>query len=711
MSEALNMLKHCSVEGEPNIYVLGSYEGRVTIHSQQIRALNLIYALKTLGKLNREKSGQLQVAVVGGGIGGMTAAVAAARQQASVTVFERHSELLHNLRGCHTRHLHPNIYDWPAEVAAQDKTNLPFLNWSAGSADSVATELIKQWKELANPGGPISVKAPVEICIRDCLPEGRRRITIVSHPHEELTFDVIILAVGFGVEKHLPPQPLRSYWRDDSLHQPEIELRGERTRYLVSGNGDGGLIDVLRLRLRDFKHENLISDFKLDILEQKDELKRIEEQIASVAEPDRTIYERYEELKKPNDLDMLLLARLRSDTAVTLNYNLWPFSHRSSLLHRYLVYRLMKIDSNLRTQPGNLIAVDGHEPNLTAHFDVDGQKHVGSFQRVVVRHGPVSAMGRDFSKLHGAFQTTLGARNALDDTRRPLWSQGFFDESSSADNSSGGTASVESPTGPESAMPNISSNPTPHVDSAKLQLLTGPISEFATQLRDELRQGEADSVTNKFNLLDTNDKAWVLNSVWKASLADDNALAGLKQLLECGDFDSDNVRDLLTQLVKESVFKPSLARKESILRLGPSFLNLVDRPVLEEFFDSLIKLVERDQYSEVNVIMPALAKAQDAIPDSLYWKYFQALVRQSRSNSFQGAPSAREALFALSEEVMTTVLEELNAEWLVHESPTAKDVLSSLFARHLNIIPEDKRELIKNYIDKNYLEFCKAYSS
>jgi len=708
-SGALNMLKHCSVDGEANIYVLGSYEGRVTIHSQQIRALNLIYALKSLGKLHKEKGGELQVAVIGGGIGGFTAAAAAASQQVSVTVFERHSELLHNLRGCHTRHLHPNIYDWPAEVAAEDTTKLPFLNWSAGTADSVATKLDEQWNKLVSAGGLITVKTSVEICIRDCQPEGGRRVTVVSHPHDELSFDVIILAVGFGVEKHIAPQPLRSYWRDDSLHQPEIELRGERTRYLVSGNGDGGLIDVLRLRLRNFKHENLISDFELNTLEQRGELRRIEEDISSVADPDRTIYERYEELKKPERLDSLLLARLRADTTVTLNYDSWAFSSRSSVLHRYLIYRLLKIDENLRAQPGKLLRVEGHEPNLIAHFEVDRQERSGPFHRVVVRHGPISAMGRDFSKLHGAFQNTLGARNALDATRRPLWSDGFFDGSGNSEGISDASPSSEQPITLVPPLSDISYFVQSGSGPKALASKAVAISDFAIQLRDELRKGEGDSVTNKFNLLAAHEKNWILDSVGKAALADDNAIAGLKQLLDCGEFNVDILRPLLTQLVKEAVFKPSLARKESILHLGSASLAFVDKSVLIEFFDAIITLVERNQFSEVNVIMPALAKAQDVIPHSLHMKYIEVLIAQSRSSSFQGAPAARSALTNLSGPTMMTLLEAMHVEWLASQPIDANRILRELFSRHLNLVPDKNRGLIQEYINKDYFEFLTTH--
>jgi hypothetical protein len=61
--------------------------------------------------------------------------------------------------------------------------------------------------------------------------------------------DFAVLAVGFGLEKTLDRVPARSYWLNDSLHQELAFAPPEPRRVLVSGSGDGGLIDALRLCL------------------------------------------------------------------------------------------------------------------------------------------------------------------------------------------------------------------------------------------------------------------------------------------------------------------------------------------------------------------------------------------------------------------------------------------------------------------------------
>lgn len=52
------------------IYVLGSFERRVTLYAQQVRALNLAFVLFDTGRLTPGAT----VAVIGGGASGLTAA-------------------------------------------------------------------------------------------------------------------------------------------------------------------------------------------------------------------------------------------------------------------------------------------------------------------------------------------------------------------------------------------------------------------------------------------------------------------------------------------------------------------------------------------------------------------------------------------------------------------------------------------------------------
>src|SRR5947207_2129253 len=103
------ILKLMSPPGHPDLFLLGSFAKRVTIYSQQVRAINLIDAINYY---HRPLKG-LKIAIVGAGAGGITAAARACEHGADVTLFEENSEVLSIQSNSRHRWLHPTIYDWP----------------------------------------------------------------------------------------------------------------------------------------------------------------------------------------------------------------------------------------------------------------------------------------------------------------------------------------------------------------------------------------------------------------------------------------------------------------------------------------------------------------------------------------------------------------------------------------------------------------------
>src|SRR4051794_33604954 len=106
---ANQILSEFRVPKYEKVFVIARHgAGPVAVYSQQVRALKLVWAL------GQEKlSPNDAVVVIGGGIAGVTAGAAAALHGADVTILEQGEELLHLQRGCHTRYLHPRIYEWP----------------------------------------------------------------------------------------------------------------------------------------------------------------------------------------------------------------------------------------------------------------------------------------------------------------------------------------------------------------------------------------------------------------------------------------------------------------------------------------------------------------------------------------------------------------------------------------------------------------------
>ena len=123
MTTAKNLVVNFAVPERP-LYLVGVFERGVTVYSQQVRALNLIWALVERGVLacnldeNAARSdGRGSIAIIGGGFAGLTAAAALIKKDvdANITIFERRDTLLPLQHGSDTRWLHPRIYDWPAD--------------------------------------------------------------------------------------------------------------------------------------------------------------------------------------------------------------------------------------------------------------------------------------------------------------------------------------------------------------------------------------------------------------------------------------------------------------------------------------------------------------------------------------------------------------------------------------------------------------------
>jgi hypothetical protein len=249
--------------GLRNVFVLGSLCDRneqIAVSRQQVRALNLIHALMDLPR-RRDTTPRLQpgskLCVVGAGAAGLTAAALAHAHGVDVTVLESR-EPLWNLRGCRTRWLHPNLFArWPHDGWDVTATNFPVMNWYADYADRVGELLWAKYKSYVPAG-----RAPCRRIHGASLgitsngtPRATWRERNEDAVDEARDFDVVILAVGFGSEARMRDAASSEYWVDDALER--ANPRGHVTRYLVSGTGDGGLTDLLRLRLTDFRHHHL----------------------------------------------------------------------------------------------------------------------------------------------------------------------------------------------------------------------------------------------------------------------------------------------------------------------------------------------------------------------------------------------------------------------------------------------------------------------
>ena len=136
-------LKHSSILPGRHQYAVGTFERGITFYSQQVRALNLVFAMREA----RNSAGQVlfgsgtKVAIIGGGAFGLTASAAASWVGFKVCLVEKCQVLIPAQRGCDTRWLHPHFYNWPNPGSDDPQAHLPVLDWRAGTAGQVAEQI------------------------------------------------------------------------------------------------------------------------------------------------------------------------------------------------------------------------------------------------------------------------------------------------------------------------------------------------------------------------------------------------------------------------------------------------------------------------------------------------------------------------------------------------------------------------------------------
>lgn len=243
----------------PLWFNLGGRLTPVSIRDQMVRAQLLVDEAVAAGLFFQD--GPRNLLVVGAGAAGVAAGVwASDRYGIRTLIVESGSLPFGRQAGCSTRWIDPCQYDWPVEhwkngtYPASAAGVAPPLPWSEDWSDNLAL----QWTILVN-----RVKrrhAPLWVEYRT-TPSAA---TPISHPHtgRRLGWDVqfigrltgpfpfasVVWTVGFGQERS-DCGDFSSYpfWSSDPFRTPGMRVPGGPKRIIISGAGDGGLQDFLRI--------------------------------------------------------------------------------------------------------------------------------------------------------------------------------------------------------------------------------------------------------------------------------------------------------------------------------------------------------------------------------------------------------------------------------------------------------------------------------
>lgn len=386
---------------EAGIFCVGSFGNYVNFSAQQYRALNLIWALDALERLRRD----LPIAVIGGGLTGVTTAVALVQLGYTVELFEGRKELMaHQLTTDH-RLVHPTINNWPLKPLVPG-TSLPFLNWVSGPCSKVISGILKEVEALRT-SRPKDFKIHRSRQIVDISKGMNGYLLETTRKALHTAFSAVILCVGFGDERQHKDFEAVSYWFPDGLEREP--LIGDVKNFIVSGCGDGGLIDALRILHRDFDKGGLIFETANSLADEDvaEPIARAEQtarraRTESAVSPklsDQEFQEIYEaaarkiagedRYKSVHQALERSANECRPRVILSARHGENPFSSQAAPIHKLMLAHAMVMNKAIYLK-GELIKVGDLVELNAKRYRLSGES------RIIVRHGPV---GPKFSGL------------------------------------------------------------------------------------------------------------------------------------------------------------------------------------------------------------------------------------------------------------------------------------------------------------------------
>jgi len=235
----------------------------------------------------------------------------------------------------------------------------------------------KSGKIREHLGATIEFLKPRRVSWKDSLGSPR---------NSQRDFDIVIFAVGFGVEHQVDQNKATSYWRNDSINQPKLTTK-KITPYIITGTGDGGLIDLLRVRIQNFHQGHILEEMIQGGEQDKlvTELRAIMRDWGAHSAEESWLYDQYVRLYDKDLLEKIkksLKSRMRKDTEAILNGRAKDFSQvlrldKASLFNTLITF-ILEAEGEIEYVGGEYSA-DEHGVRIGDRRVVD--------EEVIIRHG------------------------------------------------------------------------------------------------------------------------------------------------------------------------------------------------------------------------------------------------------------------------------------------------------------------------------------
>lgn len=215
-------------------------------------------------------------------------------------------------------------------------------------------------------------------------------------------------------------------------------------------------------------------------------------------------------------------------------------------------------------------------------------------------------------------------------------------------------------------------------------------------------------VARKVSLLNEQDRAYVLDELVRKTVDGGKLIPIIAEIVEDPTFPRPDAILVTEQIVRAMTLYGEVSSKAEFLRTFPAdVLGYVYEGLRLAFFEDIISIVKRDQFHEVNQIVPAFVEHVGAIPKQLHKDYVFALLSQANSGAYNGAPAAKRALESLPDGVAKAGILGLDKKFLSWRA--REEDLKKFVDRFGHLGRPNQQKLFKDFVNMSQAEFLKKY--
>jgi hypothetical protein len=217
-----------------------------------------------------------------------------------------------------------------------------------------------------------------------------------------------------------------------------------------------------------------------------------------------------------------------------------------------------------------------------------------------------------------------------------------------------------------------------------------------------------DAPDRKVRLLSPSGRAFVIDSLLEDSPTRPSAVAVLCRAATPNLLSAEEQRITIERLVRAvTLFGSPWTKAALFSNLSTEVFGATDEGLRLTLFQEVIAIIGRDQFREVNDLVPALENHVVSVPAELHGEFVLALLKHSWSEAHQGAPSARRMLLSLSNEMAEAALPRIDKKFLYRYS--RQDVLHT-FVRHYGKLADlQQRPMLEELLKLSDRDFRDKY--